>query len=152
MSKYLAIDPGSRSGAWAIIDHNGTFVACGDVPNDDSGVLVGELLEQISLHIVGDDVFVALEKVHSMPGQGVSSMFNFGASYGALKAFLFLRFQEPLLVTPQKWKKHFGLIGTEKSASLDMARHIWPTASLKRKKDNGRADALLIAKYTLDNS
>jgi len=81
-----------------------------------------------------------------MPGNGGVSMFNFGAAYMACIAVA-QRSRDPwMLVRPQKWKKDMGLT-SDKAESLDMARELWPAAPLTRKKDNGRAEALLIAEW-----
>ena len=88
----------------------------------------------------------ALERVHSMPRQGVATTFAFGAAYGCALA-LGNMFDEPaVLVTPNQWKKFYGL-DADKNKSSALARDMWPTAPIKLKKHNGRAEALLIANY-----
>ena len=84
-----------------------------------------------------------------MPGQGVSSMFNFGMGYGAIQGVLAGLCVPLHLVTPQKWKKHQGLIGKDKDCARTLAQQLYPEASLARKKDIGRADAILIGDYGL---
>ena len=91
-----------------------------------------------------------IEKVGAMPGQGVASMFNFGMGYGVIQgvcAGLGIPIQ---LVTPQKWKKNAGLIGKDKDNARTLAQQMYPDASLSRKKDIGRADAILIARFGED--
>tara|TARA_Y100001970_G_scaffold72604_1_gene92165 strand:- start:4866 stop:5357 length:492 start_codon:yes stop_codon:yes gene_type:complete len=101
------------------------------------------------LQINNEDVSVVVEHVTAMPGQGVTSMFNFGQSFGVIKG-LCSAMQLPLhFVRPTKWKKYFNLINTSKDASRSRAIEIFPKISeqLKRKKDANKADAILIASY-----
>ena len=84
-----------------------------------------------------------------MPGQGVTSMFNFGQSFGLIKGMC-SAMQLPIhFVRPTRWKKYFNLIKTSKDASRTRAIEIFPKISdqLKRKKDSNKADAILIASY-----
>ena len=84
-----------------------------------------------------------------MPGQGVTSMFNFGQSYGILKGIC-SGMQLPMyFVRPAKWKKYFNLINSEKDASRTKAIEIFPyfSTNLSKKKDSNKADAILIASY-----
>jgi crossover junction endodeoxyribonuclease RuvC len=87
-----------------------------------------------------------MEQVHSMPNQGVSSTFSFGRAVGVISAVCELTNYPFHLVTPQKWKKHFGLTA-DKNEALEKARQLFPKAKLKLKKDINRAEALLIAEY-----
>jgi crossover junction endodeoxyribonuclease RuvC len=89
---------------------------------------------------------ICIEQVHSMPGQGVASTFQFGRAVGVISAICELTNYPVHMVTPQKWKKYFSLTSS-KDESLDMARMFWPEAPLKRKKDGNLAEALLIAEY-----
>ena len=82
-----------------------------------------------------------------MPGQGVVSMFSFGRSVGAVETAISLLGLPMIYVTPQKWKRSAGLIGTDKDASRGKVLDLYPDADVLRKKDNGRADAVLIARY-----
>lgn len=91
---------------------------------------------------------VVVEKVHSMPGQGVHSVFSFGKSYGILIGVA-TGLSHPLVkITPQKWKQANGLIGKDKDASRQLAMELWPQHAdrFKRKMDDGRAEAALIAR------
>ena len=90
-----------------------------------------------------------MEHVSAMPGQGVTSMFNFGQSFGVIKGIC-SAMQLPIhFVRPTKWKKYFNLIKTSKDASRSRAIELFPKVSekLKRKKDSNKADAILIASY-----
>ena len=96
-----------------------------------------------------DKAKVVVEHVTAMPGQGVTSMFNFGQSFGVLKGICSAMQLPMYFVRPAKWKKYFGLIKTEKDASRTKVIEIFPYISSKisRKKDSNKADSILIAKY-----
>jgi crossover junction endodeoxyribonuclease RuvC len=95
------------------------------------------------------DVIVIVEQVNAMPGQGVTSMFNFGQSFGVIKGICAALSLPIYFVRPTKWKKHFNLIKTNKDASRTKVIESYPEISSKlhRKKDSNRADAILIALY-----
>ena len=93
------------------------------------------------------DIKVVIEQVSAMPGQGVTSMFNFGQSFGVLKGICSAMQLPMYFVRPAKWKKYFNLINSEKDASRTKAIQVFPYISpqLSRKKDSNKADAILIA-------
>ena len=95
------------------------------------------------------DVIVVVEQVNAMPGQGVTSMFNFGQSFGVIKGICAALSLPIHFVRPTKWKKHFNLIKTNKDASRTKVIEVYPEISSKlhRKKDSNRADAILITLY-----
>ena len=95
------------------------------------------------------DVKVIIEQVSAMPGQGVTSMFNFGQSFGILKGICSAMQLPMYFVRPTKWKKYFNLINSEKDASRTKAIEIFPYFSvhLSKKKDSNKADAILIASF-----
>ena len=95
------------------------------------------------------DIKVIIEQVSAMPGQGVTSMFNFGQSFGILKGICSAMQLPMYFVRPAKWKKYFSLINSEKDASRTKAIEIFPYFSthLSRKKDSNKADAILIASF-----
>ena len=95
------------------------------------------------------DVRVVIEQVSAMPGQGVTSMFNFGQSFGILKGICSAMQLSIFFVRPVKWKKYFNLINSEKDASRTRAIEIFPyfSSELSRKKDSNKADAILIARF-----
>ena len=98
------------------------------------------------------NIKVVIEQVSAMPGQGVTSMFNFGQSFGVIKGVC-AAMQLPIyFVRPAKWKKHFDLINSQKDASRVKAIEMFPKFSnlLSRKKDSNKADAILIANYHLN--
>ena len=92
---------------------------------------------------------VVIEQVSAMPGQGVTSMFNFGQSFGVLKGICSAMQLSMHFVRPAKWKKYFNLIKTEKDASRTKVIEIFPyiSSQLSRKKDSNKADAILIASF-----
>ena len=95
------------------------------------------------------NIKVIIENVSAMPGQGVTSMFNFGQSFGVLKGICSAMQLSMYFVRPAKWKKYFNLINTEKDASRTKVIEIFPYISqqLSRKKDSNKADAILIASF-----
>ena len=95
------------------------------------------------------DIKVVIEQVSAMPGQGVTSMFNFGQSFGILKGICSAMQLPMYFVRPAKWKKYFSLINSEKDASRTRAIEIFPyfSSQLSRKKDSNKADAILIASF-----
>ena len=95
------------------------------------------------------DIKVVIEQVSAMPGQGVTSMFNFGQSFGILKGICSAMQLPMYFVRPAKWKKYFNLINSEKDASRTRAIEVFPyfSSQLSRKKDSNKADAILIASF-----
>ena len=96
-----------------------------------------------------NQVRVVIEQVSAMPGQGVTSMFNFGQYFGVLKGVCTAMQLPMYFVRPAKWKKYFNLINSEKDASRTRAIEIFPSfsSSLSKKKDSNKADAILIASF-----
>ncbi len=95
------------------------------------------------------NIRVIIEQVSAMPGQGVTSMFNFGQSFGILKGICSAMQLPVYFVRPAKWKKYFNLINSEKDASRTRAIEIFPyfSSELSKKKDSNKADAILIASF-----
>ena len=139
---FIGIDPG-KTGAAALITEDGTHEIL-DYPGDPS-LIVEKIREWIVNHEI---IMAALEKVSARPGQGVVSMFTFGRNLGAWEGII-SAFGIPFMMpAPRQWQT--GLIdpkaGTDsKTRSLNTARRLFPDASLTRKKDHGRSDALLLA-------
>ena len=96
-----------------------------------------------------EEIKVIIEQVSAMPGQGVTSMFNFGQSFGILKGICSAMQLPMYFVRPAKWKKYFNLINSEKDASRTRAIEVFPyfSSQLSRKKDSNKADAILIASF-----
>jgi crossover junction endodeoxyribonuclease RuvC len=96
------------------------------------------------------NVIVALEQISAMPGQGVTSMFQLGKGYGIWLGILAAYNLSYELVRPQAWKKELMAgMGKEKDASRVVACRLFPriAKALSRKKDHGRADALLLSEF-----
>ena len=95
------------------------------------------------------EVRVVIENVSAMPGQGVTSLFNFGQSFGILKGICSAMRLPIYFVRPAKWKKYYNLINSEKDASRTRAIEIFPhfSSQLSKKKDSNKADAILIASF-----
>ena len=152
----IGIDPGI-SGAICFFE-NGRIIEIIDMPimNDgkknkkqvNGAQIYNEIYEQIK-NIPKHEINVILEQVSAMPGQGVTSMFNFGQSFGVIKGIC-AAMRLPLhFVRPAKWKKYFNLLNSEKQASRTKAIEIFPEIShkLSKKKDINKADAILIASF-----
>ena len=111
-----------------------------------------QIFNEISERIKKNDkrnIKVVIEQVSAMPGQGVTSMFNFGQSFGILKGICSAMQLSMYFVRPAKWKKYFNLINSEKDASRTRVIEIFPyfSTELSRKKDSNKADAILIASF-----
>ena len=112
----------------------------------NSALLVNLLKENI---ISNEEVAVIVEQVNAMPGQGVTSMFNFGQTFGAIKGICAALDLPIFFVRPSKWKKHFELINSSKDSSRTKAIEMYPKLSnqLAKKKDVNKSDAILIARF-----
>ncbi len=110
--------------------------------------IFNEISEKIK-NIDKKNIKVVIEQVSAMPGQGVTSMFNFGQSFGILKGICSAMQLSTYFVRPAKWKKYFNLINSEKDASRTRAIEIFPyfSSNLSKKKDSNKADAILIASF-----
>ena len=111
-----------------------------------------QIYNEISIKIRGiekQNLRVIIEQVSAMPGQGVTSMFNFGQSFGILKGICSAMQLPMYFVRPAKWKKYFGLIKSEKDASRTKAIEMFPyfSSQLSKKKDSNKAEAILIASF-----
>ena len=152
----IGIDPGI-TGSICFFD-DGKIIDVVEMPNMAEGkknkrqVNGAQIYHEISKRIKNlekKDIKVVIEQVAAMPGQGVTSMFNFGQSFGVLKGIC-AAMQIPMyFVRPAKWKKYFNLINSEKDASRTKAIEIFPhfSAQLSRKKDSNKADAILISSF-----
>ncbi len=150
----IGIDPGI-SGAICFME-NGKIIDVIEMPSMAEGkknkkqVNGSQIFNEISIRIINkENVKVVIENVSAMPGQGVTSMFNFGQSFGILKGICSAMQLSMHFVRPAKWKKFFNLINSEKDASRTKAIEIFPYFSsfLSKKKDSNKADAILIASY-----
>ena len=114
--------------------------------------IYNEIIKRIDKDVVSN-TRVVIEHVTAMPGQGVTSMFNFGQSFGILKGICSAMQLPVHFVRPAKWKKYFNLIKTEKDASRTKVIEIFPyiSSKLSKKKDSNKADAILIASFFYNN-
>ena len=152
----IGIDPGISGSICFFL--NGEINDVIDMPTMTDGkknkkqVNGSQIFNEISKRIIDmdkKDIRVVIEQVSAMPGQGVTSMFNFGQSFGILKGIC-SAMQLPLhFVRPAKWKRYFNLINSEKDASRTKAIEIFPyfSSNLSKKKDSNKADAILIASF-----
>jgi len=152
--KIIGIDPG-LSGAIAILEDS-KIKNLFDMPVMSEGkknkrqLNSAQLVKLINDNISKDEeVNVVVEQVNAMPGQGVTSMFNFGQTFGAIKGICAAMGLPIYFVRPSKWKKHFELINSSKDASRTKAIEMYPSISdsLSRKKDVNKSDAILIARF-----
>ena len=152
--KIIGIDPG-LSGAIAILENN-QVINIFEIPvmsegkknkrQLNSALLVSLLRDNINK---SEEVAVVVEQVNAMPGQGVTSMFNFGQTFGAIKGICAALDLPIFFVRPSKWKKHFELINSSKDSSRTKAIEMYPKLSnqLAKKKDVNKSDAILIARF-----
>ena len=117
-----------------------------------NGAQIYNEISQRIKEIEKKNIKVVIEQVSAMPGQGVTSMFNFGQSFGILKGICSAMQLPMYFVRPAKWKKYFNLINSEKDASRTKAIEIFPyfSTNLSKKKDSNKADAILIASFYND--
>ena len=152
----IGIDPGI-SGSICFLD-NGKILDVIEMPIMADGkknkkqVNGSQVYNEISKRIKQfekNQIRVVIEHVSAMPGQGVTSMFNFGQSFGILKGICTAMQLPMYFVRPTKWKKYFNLLNSEKDASRTRAIEIFPyfSSQLSRKKDSNKADAILIASF-----
>jgi crossover junction endodeoxyribonuclease RuvC len=152
----IGIDPGITGSICFFED--GKIIDVVEMPNMAEGkknkkqVNGAQIYHEIALrisHHKKEEIKVIIEQVSAMPGQGVTSMFNFGQSFGILKGICSAMQLSMYFVRPAKWKKYFNLINSEKDASRTKAIEIFPyfSSQLSRKKDSNKADAILIASF-----
>jgi len=152
----IGIDPGISGSICFIID--GRILDVVEMPTMTEGkknkkqVNGSQIYNEIkdrTEKIDKNDIKVVIEQVSAMPGQGVTSMFNFGQSFGILKGICSAMQLPMYFVRPAKWKKYFNLINSEKDASRTKAIEIFPyfSSNLAKKKDSNKADAILIASF-----
>ena len=152
----IGIDPGISGSICFFEDGKVTDIV--EMPNMADGkknkrqVNGAQIYNEISSRIKNfnkEDIKVVIEQVSAMPGQGVTSMFNFGQSFGVLKGICSAMQLSTYFIRPVKWKKYFNLINSEKDASRTKAIQIFPyiSSELSKKKDANKADAILLASF-----
>jgi crossover junction endodeoxyribonuclease RuvC len=147
----IGVDPGI-TGAVAFLNDYLDLIKVEDMPTMQLGLKAHQVNASELTKIIHNDgnnynVTVYIEQVNAMPGQGVTSMFNFGMSYGMVQGIVAALGYPLVLVRPNAWKRGAGLIGKPKDAARTLAQQLYPNADLAHKKDVGRADALLIARF-----
>ena len=155
--RIIGIDPG-LSGAIAVLDNN-KVLKIYDMPvmaegkknkrQLNSAQLVNIIKENIENR---EETNVVVEQVNAMPGQGVTSMFNFGQTFGAIKGVCAALNLPIFFIRPSKWKKYFELINSSKDSSRTKAIEMYPSIAnqLSKKKDVNKSDAILIARFFSD--
>ncbi len=152
--RIFGIDPG-LSGAVAVLEEN-EVIDIIDIPVMSEGkknkrqlnsAHLSQYIEKNTLD--ASKTIVVVEQVNAMPGQGVTSMFNFGQTFGAIKGISAALKLPIFFVRPSKWKKHFELLKSSKDASRTKAIEMYPSLAdkLSRKKDVNKSDAILIARF-----
>lgn len=145
----LGIDPGC-TGSVVILDEDNNYIDHLLMPtlktgksNRVNGAAVMAFLSQYKIS------HAYLEKVHSMPQQGVASTFNFGHAAGVIEGIIQGMMIPYTLITPQLWKKKAGLIGKDKDEARSMAIRLYPSIRVLDKKGQGQAlaDSILIARF-----
>ena len=142
MNVAIGIDPGKK-GAMAVIHKDGSVSV---IPFDERRYIVSLGL------IAGNDVKCCIEQVHSLPREGVKSVWSFGQNYGWITGVLDAFGIPYQAVPPNKWKREYSLIGADKKQSIEVCHRLFPNVSLKRtercKTDSSdMAEALLMAEY-----
>ena len=178
MTIVVGIDPGITGAVAVFMD--GEFYAVYDMPSQvksvtrkrspRTGKMVDRIKKEVDCHalyltistcVLLGESFISLEAVHAMrkgaagETQGTVSAFSFGESFGCARAVCESTVQKDRInrISPTVWKRHFGLLKQDKDAARLKAIELVPDAApcLTRKKDGGRADAILLAKYLADN-
>ena len=152
--KIIGIDPG-LSGAIAVLEDK-KVLGIYEMPVMAEGkknkrqLNSAQLVDIIKNNIIkSEETAVVVEQVNAMPGQGVTSMFNFGQTFGAIKGVCAALELPIFFVRPSKWKKYFDLINSSKDSSRTKVIEMYPSLSsqLTKKKDVNKSDAILIARF-----
>lgn len=151
----IGIDVG-LSGALSLISSAG-LVSVADMPTMAKGAGHGRVKREVNAAGLAsllrnwtdgarDEVLVVVERVASMPGQGVASMLSLGDSVGTVRGVIAALGLPLAWVTAREWKRHYGL-SADKELARARAIEFWPSIDFSRKKDHGRAESALIARY-----
>jgi hypothetical protein len=146
---FIGVDPGKK-GAIAVINSKRDVILLDDYPGNVMACV--KILDKIAkMGFKSDRTYAAIEKVHAMPKQGVTSMFSFGENFGAWQGIIAMSKYSLDLPRPQQWSK--GVVSKKnnsKSPSVDAAARMFPTTCLYGPRGgakDGRAEALLIADW-----
>ncbi len=151
----IGVDPG-LSGALALVDQDG-LRDFADMPTALKGAGNGKVKNEVNAAALSallrdwvngrsDEVAVIVERVSSMPGQGVASMMSLGDTVGCIRGVVAARGYPLQWITPTQWKRRYA-IGADKELARAKAIQLYPQAELARKKDHNRAEAILLARY-----
>jgi len=163
MELYIGIDPGAK-GAVSAVNGRGQYVSSKDMPitpkttgkgNETNAYLLVSAIKEIIYDYESTarekldflDIHIGIEAVSAMPGQGVTGMFSFGRSLGVIEGVIAGLGYPVTFFRPRAWKKVHGLISKDKDQARTLVIGKWPASAhfFKRVKDQGRADAALIA-------
>jgi hypothetical protein len=148
VSCICGIDPGLSGAIAFYFPVTPDRVMAEDLPVAGGAIDCASLAERIAQM---SPTLAVVERVGAMPRQGVASTFKFGAAYGCLHGILAALQIRTVLVTPQVWKKHFRLDSDkEKPRALALRTFAKSPQHFARKKDDGRAEAALLAVYGCD--
>ncbi len=147
MRSFAGIDPG-KTGAMAIFDEQGQGISFLDFQEDLRAVCQSVRSKDVECPIA----LAVLENVHPMPREGVSSSFKFGTNFGIWQAILTAYSIPFQLITPHRWRRVLDSSVPAKPSKEDLRLYAirrWPEAApyLHRKRDHGRAEALIMAEY-----
>ncbi len=155
----VGVDPGLK-GAIAFEYHDGMIVQPLPINKVQVGKKIRSEIDVVDAHASitaalksGYEMIAYIEKVHAMPGQGVTSMFNFGKGYGEIRTTLKLVMNKVVDVEPRTWQKAlFGAGKHSKEDSIALAKELYPNVDLKRSPrctsdSDGLAEAILLAHY-----
>ena len=157
MSLICGVDPG-QTGAIALLNADTKkIIEIVDMPvttrlsgkgKEVNAYMLSNIFKNMNKYLLDIETII-IERVHAMKGQGTTSMFNFGRSLGVVEGIIAMTNTPTVWVTPQTWKKKFGLLKKEKDAARSLVISMYPNQLdlFKRKKDIGRADAVLIGLY-----
>lgn len=154
MKIFIGIDPG-KSGGIAIIKEDGSYLLI-DMPINPNDEISSLMIYQLFCNEIDfnkDQIYCCLEKAQSMPGQGVTSVFNYGQGYGKIKAVLEILKIPYEEIRPLKWKKEFSL-DKDKVKSVSLAQKLFPMEIFVTQRGrllDGRAEAILLAEYARRN-
>ena len=152
MTCILGVDPGA-GGAIALYDPDLKAVLVSDMPvvlvrvGRSERRQINETVLAATIRLYAPDS-AFIERVHALPGQGVTSSFSFGMAYGLVRGMLAALCVPVQLVTPQEWKRAFRL-GPDKREARLVASRLFPDSAgrFARARDDGRAEAALLALF-----
>lgn len=140
----MGIDPGASGAVAFYYTEFPSKIGVFDFPIVDNEINCSALADLIRNH---NPELAVIEAVGPMPKQGVSSTFKFGVAYGMARGVISSLMIPQIYVTPTKWKKFYGL-PADKEKARETAITLWPSSDgFRRKKDHGRAEAALLARY-----